>query len=436
MNKEQVSPKGLEVRRLAAVIFQTVLSECITLDDAVAREVSVEQLEPRDRSFLLLLLLTTFRRLGEIDAVIATYLSKPLPRKSGNAGAILRLAACQLLFLETPAHAAIDLAVRCARADRNATHFSGLLNAVLRKLATGGKALLAELDAPRLNTSDWLWQRWTKSYGNEECRAIASAHASEPLLDIAVKSNPEMWAEKLGGLLLLTGHVRLPPEHPPMSSLPGFADGGWWVQDAAAGIPVLLFGDLSGKRALDLCAAPGGKTMQMAAAGAEVTSVDISESRLARLRENLTRTGLKADVHIGDVLSLGITEAFDAVLLDAPCSATGTIRRHPELPYIRTGKQMGELRALQRMMLRSAAERVKPGGRLVYCTCSLEPEEGESQVKWFLAGHPEFTSVSPKGLPSHLVQPEGWVRTLPCMSLGQAKGMDGFFAALLQRSGV
>lgn len=436
MSRERTSSRGLDVRRAAVSIFHDVLNNCLTLDEAVTRNVAIASLDARDRSFLFVLLLTAFRRLGEIDAVIAKHLAKPLPRKSGNAGLILRLAVCQLLFLNTPAHAAIGLAVQCARADRNATHFSGLLNAVLRKVAAGGKSLLDGVDAPRLNTPEWLWSRWSKSYGAEGCRTIAAAQGDAPPLDLAIKTDCGLWAERLGGSALPTGHVRLPSDHPAVTALPGFEEGAWWVQDAAAGIPVLLFGDLKGKTALDLCAAPGGKTLQMAAAGAIVTAVDISESRLARLRENLARTRLDANVRVGDVLSLGITETFDAVLLDAPCSATGTIRRHPELPFIRNEKQIGDLRSLQRKMLVAAAERVKPGGKLVYCTCSLEPDEGETQVEWFLERQPDFALRKSTELPSQFIPPEGWVRILPSMSLGPATGLDGFFAAAFERSSV
>ena len=437
MSGDARDKKGLEVRLLAVELLKRVLEEKCTVNEAIERGPKLGTLESRDRAFLQLLLLTTFRHLGEIEAVLGGHLAKPLPRKSGTATTILWLGIAQLLFLDTPAHAAIDMAVRSAQADRNATHFSGVINAVLRKISTVGKEALEKLDSARLNTPDWLWSRWERDYGLENARLIGQAHAREPALDIAVKNDPAVWAEKLGGILLPMGQIRLRDGHAPIPELPGFAEGAWWVQDAAAAIPVRLFGSLEGKTALDLCAAPGGKTLQMCAAGATVTAVDVSPVRLQRLRENLQRTGLAAAILEGDVLDLGISDVFDAVLLDAPCSATGTIRRHPELPYLKTASQIGELQSLQRNMLSAAANRVVPGGKLVYCTCSLEPEEGEKQVGWFLAEHSDFElcrTIVPE-LPSEFVKPEGWIRTLSFMNVGEAQGLDGFFAAVLQRRG-
>ncbi len=428
--------EGLEVRLLAAKTLQAIFENQLTLEDALDREPAVAKLEPRDRAFLATLLLTTFRHLGEIRKVVDMHLAKPLPRKAGPANVILWLGAAQLLFLGTPPHAAIDLAVQCARMNTSATHFSGLINAVLRKVSASGTDVLQPLDAPRLNTPDWLWKRWRQGYGEDLARLIAAAHGSEPALDVAVKRDPGEWAGKLGGMPLPGGHVRLAPGHGAISGLPGFAEGAWWVQDAAAGMPVLLFGDLAGKTALDLCAAPGGKTLQMAAAGAEVTAVDISVSRLERLHHNIARTGLAAEVIEGDVLDLGMTQCFDAVLLDAPCSATGTIRRHPELPYLKSDLHLGELVARQRAMLVAASERVIPGGMLVYATCSLEPEEGEEQIGWFLSRHADFElAIPPSTVPPQFVAPEGWLRILPHMAIGDAVGLDGFFAAGMRRRG-
>lgn len=428
--------KGLEVRLLAAKTLEVIFERQLTLEEALDQEPAVAKLEPRDRAFLAILLLTTFRHLGEIKAVVGSHLAKPLPRKAGPANLILWLAATQLLFLDTPPHAAIDLAVQSARMNTNATHFSGLINAVLRKVSAGGKQALLKLNAPRLNTPDWLWNRWKRGYGEETAKLIASAHGAEPALDLAVKVDPEIWAERLGGTLLPGSHIRLPENHATITGLPGFDEGAWWVQDAAAGMPVLLFGDLKGKTALDLCAAPGGKTLQMVAAGASVAAVDVSGTRLQRLRENLMRIGLAAQVIENDVLSLGMTGEFDAVLLDAPCSATGTIRRHPELPYLKDDQQLTQLMALQHNMLVAASERVIPGGLLVYCTCSLEPEEGEEQIGRFLSRNSAFELVAPPStIPAHFVAPEGWLRILPYMKIGTAQGLDGFFAAAMRRNG-
>ncbi len=425
---------GIETRQVAARIFRASLDERRTLDELFDHDDAAGRFEPRDRAFLNNLLRTTFRHLGEIEAIKSNHLSKPLPRKSGSAGDILTLAIAQLLFLDTPAHAAIDSAVRMARADRNATHFSGLINAVLRKAASAGKSALDGLDSPRINTPDWLWKLWLSSYGQQAAEAVAASHMLEPALDIAVKSDAAEWAEKLGGTLLPTGHIRL-NHRGLVSTLPGFDAGEWWVQDAAAGMPVMLLDDMRGRTVLDLCAAPGGKTMQLAAAGAVVTAVDVSAVRLGRLRDNLERTGLTATIIESDVLAFGMTERFDAVVLDAPCSATGTIRRHPELPYIRQPSHMTGLCATQRMMLAEAADRVTPGGSLVYCTCSLESEEGEKQIAWFQKAYPHFSLV-PAGprIPESLKSDSGWLRLLPSMTIGNCAGMDGFFMARLDRA--
>lgn len=393
------------------------------------------RLEPRDRAFLTSLLLTAFRHRGEIDAVLRDFLDKPLPRKSGPARDLLELGAAQLLFLGLPPHAVIDSTVGAAKADRNALHFAGLINAVLRRISGAGASLLDSLDAPRLNTPGWLWERWSENYGPAAAFEIAKAHAERPSLDISFRDGSGVWQDELHAISLPNGQLRLSPGHPPVPELRGFSEGAWWIQDAAATIPVRMLGELRGKEVLDLCAAPGGKTMQMAAVGANVTAGDASEKRLDRLRENLARTRLSADVVLADVLTAKFQRSWDAVLLDAPCSATGTIRRHPELPWIRQQSQIAELAALQRRLLAKAADLVRPGGLLLYCTCSLEPEEGESQVRWFLAGNADFHIVpaSLPDLPPGAITAEGWMRTLPAMSYGGSKGMDGFFAVAMKR---
>lgn len=427
--------QGLEVRRLAVELFRTCLDRRLTVEDAVSGSVQAAGLQPRDRAFLLTLLLTTFRHKGEIEALVARMLAKPLPRKSGPAADILVLGTAQLLYLGMAPHAVIDLAVRMAKSDRHALHFSGLINAVLRKLAAGGKALLDEADIAPLNTPTWLWDRWCKTYGADIAKRIGLTHADMPSLDLSFKDNPSIWADLLGGTVLPNGQIRLGADHAAVPDLPGFREGVWWVQDAAATIPVRLLGDVRGKTILDLCAAPGGKTLQLAALGAHVTAVDSSEPRLRRLRDNLARTRLTAEVRVTDILSAEFPGQWDAVLLDAPCSATGTIRRHPELPYLKAPRQIRELAGLQRLMLKKAAGLVRPGGTLVYCTCSLEAEEGEGQVRKFLASHQDFGIVPAdiSAVPEEALRPEGWVRTLPFMSLGSHRGMDGFFSVAMRR---
>lgn len=435
MRRSPPAAQGSNLRALAPAVFRACLTKRITVEEAIAAEAGACLMEGRDRALLASILLTAFRHLGEIEAVIAKLLEKPLPRKSGTATDILTLGAAQLLFLNMPPHAVIDLSVRAAKADRNARHFSGLINAVLRKCAAGGQALRQGIDPARLNTPGWLWRRWSKAFGEETCRRIAEAHLQRPVLDLTFRTEASEWEARLGGIVLPNGQIRLAADHAAVTNLPGFAEGAWWVQDAAATVPAWLAGAIRGKTALDLCAAPGGKTLQLAAMGADVTAIDISERRLGRLRDNLARTGLSAAIREQDILSEDLTGQWDVVLLDAPCSATGTIRRHPELPHLKQEGQIAELAELQRRMIGKAAELVKPGGTMVYCTCSLQPEEGEEQVKAFLAVDHRFETVPARvaWLPAGSVGPEGWVRTVPFMTLAGSPGMDGFFAAALRR---
>ncbi len=426
---------GFVVRKLAVDGLALIFKQGLSFDEFLD---SQDRLAPRDRAFLHALIFTVLRHKGEIEAVIAAFMTKPLPRKSGAAPLILLLGGAQLLFLDTPAYAAIDLSVQLAKEDREARHFRGVINAVLRKIATDGRNVLNGLDKARLNTPDWLWSSWTKAYGPQQAAAIARAHREEPPLDITPKSDATGWAHRLGGLALPGGSIRLAGHSGAIDELPGYAEGAWWIQDAAAAIPARLFGDLNGKTALDLCAAPGGKTLQLCAAGARVTAVDQSRQRLAMLRENLARTRLEAQVIAADMLSFEPQEKFDAVLLDAPCSATGTIRRHPDLPYVKTPDQIKDLVVLQRRMLDKAAQLLKPGGSVVYCACSLEPGEGEYLTTRFLSANPSFSTVAiapgEAGIEGHFITAAGALRTLPSMPIGAAWGLDGFFAARLTRN--
>jgi len=428
---------GLTVRGLAVAALEAVFEQHLSFDDFCERNAEVKGLDSRDRAFLQALVLTALRHHGEIEGALAAFMTKPLPRKSGPTRHILAIAAAQLVFLDTPAHAAIDQAVRLARLNRDATHFSGVINAVLRKVAGQGRQGLETPHPPSVNTPRWLFDSWSRSYGAANAVAVATAHMHEPALDITVKSDPESWATRLGGVVLPTDSIRLPEARGSIESLPGYDEGAWWVQDAAAALPARLFGELAGKSVLDLCAAPGGKTMQLAARGARVTAVDPSPSRLARLRENLERTGLEAEVVVEDALQFTVPFAFDAVLLDAPCSATGTIRRHPDLPYLKTTAQIAALARLQAQLLDRAATLVRPGGILVFCTCSLEPAEGEEQLARFLRDHGDFEFVPLKpgeaGIEAQLIGAGGVLRTLPFQRLGPAAGLDGFFAARLTR---
>jgi 16S rRNA (cytosine967-C5)-methyltransferase len=394
-------------------------------------------MDARDIGLARMIAGVSMRRFGTIGTILDQLLARGMPRKSGPLEAILVTAAAQILFLDVPDHAAVDLAVRLARSDDRAQAFSGLANAVLRRLSAEKEERLASLSAD-VDTPAWLLARWRLAYSDATALAIAAAHRHEPPLDLSVKADPTGWAERLGARVLATGSLRL-AAHGPVPALDGFGEGGWWVQDAAAALPARLLGDVAGRRVADLCAAPGGKTAQLAAAGAVVTAVDRSPVRLDRLRENLSRLGLEAEVIAADLLAFD-ADPFDSVLLDAPCSATGTIRRHPDVQWSKTAEDIGALADLQRRMLRRAAALVKPGGTLVYCTCSLEPEEGERQVEAFLAADASFSRV-PVGTKEigglDAVTEAGDLRTLPSMLPDpdpRQSGLDGFFAARLRRS--
>jgi 16S rRNA (cytosine967-C5)-methyltransferase len=308
-------------------------------------------------------------------------------------------------------------------------------------VASDGETIAVRLDATRVNTPDWLWARWADYWGPERAHAIGAAHLVEPPLDLTVKSEPELWAEQLGGRVLPNGSVRLMPKGR-IEALPGFAEGAWFVQDIAAALPARLLGDVKGKRVADLCAAPGGKTAQLVLAGASVVAVDSSKTRLELLAGNLARLGLTAETVHSDAATWQPGEQFDAVLLDAPCSSTGTIRRHPDIPYTKSAKDIAALAELQARLLDHAATLLKPGGRLVYSTCSLEPEEGEGQVAAFLLRNEQFRVDSIR--PEELFGQAGWIeasgamRTFPYelkLDSPEWSGMDGFFATRLARSG-
>ena len=428
---------GLALRIVAAEALDAILTRKGNADEAIGEASRQHGLDQRDHAFAVQIVLTTLRRMGEIDAILSKRLSKPLPRKSGLALPILRSAAAQLLFLDTPAYAVIDLAVEAGRADRNARHFTGVINAVLRKVAGTQLVSPGPGEAVASNIPAWLLKRWVRQFGLETIHKIADAHLSEPLTDIVVKNNAKEWAERLGGKQLLADHIRLPLTSAPIAELPGFNTGQWWVQDVAAGLPVKLLGDVCGKSVVDLCAAPGGKTLQLCCSGAEVTAVDSSTTRLERVKQNLQRMGFKANVVCADASKFEGQGEFDGVLLDAPCSATGTIRRHPELPYVKSERDIWQLARVQSRLLDHAATLVKREGLLVYCTCSLEPEEGEQQIDKFLQRHSEFCVYEDATkwveLPPDFEVAPGMLRTLPHFQVGGNVGMDGFFAAAMRR---
>jgi 16S rRNA (cytosine967-C5)-methyltransferase len=435
-----VEPPGFAARRIAADLVDGVLRRRRPLDEQLDDRASeLAALAERDRALARALATLVLRRLGTLRHLIGRRLARGLPAGAPRVETALLLGAAQILWLDVADHAAVDLAVRLAQADRRAAHYSGLVNAVLRQLARDGARDLAALDMTALDTPDWLMARWTRSYGAETARAIAAANGREPALDLTVKRDPEHWAGALGGRVLPTGSVRA-RVHGPISRLPGYAEGAWWVQDAAAALPARLFGDVRALAVADLCAAPGGKTAQLAAAGARVTAVDREGASLARLRDNLARLRLTADVVAADVLEWQ-AGPFDAVLLDAPCASTGTIRRHPDIPWLKREADIVALAALQRRLIARAAELTKPGGTLVYCTCSLEPEEGIEVVRDLLASDAGLRRrpIAPDEVhgQSEWLTADGDLRTIPCHLPdpdSRLAGLDGFYAARLVRT--
>ncbi len=442
MTDEARAP-GLGARAAAVAALGTTLRRRRPLGDALEAELAAAALAPRDSSFARAIANETMRRFGQLEALVRHFVPRPpAPHRAGPTPEILLAGACELLFLNVPAHAAVDGANRLAAGDGKAVHFKPLINATLRRIAREGRGVLSAQDGPRLNTPDWLWERWSETFGEDTARAIAAMHAQPPPLDL---NCGEQHAPRLTQALreatgetvqeLPGGIVRL-GTHGPIEALPGYAQGEWWVQDFAASLPARLIGDVRNRRVIDLCAAPGGKTAQLARGGAHVVAVDSDEQRLARLRANLARLKLEADVVAADILAFVPDALPDAVLLDAPCSATGTIRRHPELPWIKSAADVAACASAAEELLEAAAAMLRAGGVLVFSVCSLEPEEGEEQVAHFLRRHDQFRRmpVRPEELFGHdvLISPGGDLRTLPC-HFAQAGGMDGFCAARLER---
>lgn len=425
---------GVAVRKTAHRILDAVLVDGKPLDDALAAA-RWDGIEGRDRALTRMLVATVLRRLGQLDDLVARAVEKKPPKEETVVN-LLRLGAAQLLFMDVPAHAAVSTTVslcegRLARA-------RGFVNAVLRRLEREGAPWLAAQDELALNMPLWLRARWVEAYGEETTREMAAAHLSSDVpLDLTVKKDAAVWAEKLGGVALAPHAVRL-RNAGAIEEIPGFEQGAWWVQDLAATLPALLLQVKPGERVADLCAAPGGKTAQLAAAGAQVTAVDQSPRRLERLKQNLERLRLAAEIVTADAAAWSPPAPFDAVLLDAPCSATGTLRRHPDIGWSKAPGDIESLAALQTRLLDQAAKITAPGGRLVFSTCSLEADEGESQARTFLARHRDWRLDPVRTneisfLPSASTT-EGFVRTLPSM-LSETGGVDGFFIARFRKAG-
>jgi len=431
---------GLAARQSAHRLIAAVLNHRRALDEAFAEEATqgpLAALAPADRGFARAIASATIRHLGEIDLIIKHLLTKKLPPRAGLTQTILRAAITEILFLDVKPHAAVDLAVEAASRDTDAQHFKSLVNALLRRLLREGDSARQGIDAERAALPTWLWRSWIGTYGEIKTREIIRAQFAEPPLDLSVRdeSRLEEWATRLNAKILPTGSLRLEASGR-VESLDGFDEGAWWVQDAAAALPPRLLGDVRGRDVLDLCAAPGGKTMWLAAQGAHVTAVDRSAPRLERLRQNLDRLSLNAEIITDDAATFATDRKWDFILLDAPCTATGTARRHPDVLQLKTATDRTRLAALQTRLLAHAAELLNVGGTLVYCTCSLEREEGPAQIDSFLATHPDFIRMEIKpeeiGGLSEAITAAGDLRTLPC-HLGSDGGLDGFFAGRIKK---
>jgi len=418
---------GLPARAAALDLLTSALSGRSGLDEGLSHP-ALQALSGRDRAFARALVMATLRRLGPIDSALQSKVKKAPPDKVVQ---VLRLGVAQAFVLKTPAHAAVTTSVDLVAQDKGLAMFKGLVNAVLRGLVREPP----ELDDPELLAPSWLYARWRAVYSIEGARQIAAMIAEEPATDLSFKDPAQAaaLAAELEGEVLPGGSLRT-FKRGDISTWPGFAEGGWWVQDAAAAIPARLLNVKPGETALDMCAAPGGKTLQLAAAGAEVTAIDRSAPRLKRVSENLARTGLSAEIVAADAANWTDKRSFDAILLDAPCSATGTFRRHPDVLWAAKPSDVAGLAAVQSKLLDAAVRRLKPGGRLVYCVCSLETEEGEGQVAAFLRRTPGVTldqiAVGEGGSPEASLDDDGTLRILPHHVTG---GMDGFYVARFRK---
>ncbi|MEM7212269.1 MAG: methyltransferase domain-containing protein, partial [Pseudomonadota bacterium] len=399
-------PAGFEARAGALRHLHAVLEQGRQLEESSARGTPADRAEAKGLADL------TLRRLNQIDDALARFVDRP---PKGDGLHILRLMAAELLFNGTASHAGVDMAVRLAKANRATARLSGLINAVGRRLADQGPGIVEAQDAAKMALPDWLERRLIEDWGQEATSAIAEVHLTPAPHDLTLHNpaDAEAMVPELGAKILPTGSVRL-NRRPQISALPGYAQGAWWVQDAAAALPAKMLRAEPGMRVLDLCAAPGGKTLQLAAEEAHVTALDISDRRMERVSENLERTGMDAELVTADALEWQSEAPFDAILLDAPCSATGTIRRHPDLPHRGDRIDLDALHTLQQRLLVRAANWVRPGGTLVYCTCSLFKSEGEAQIDAFLSSTPEFTLdplTEQDDIPPELVAAPGYLRT-------------------------
>ncbi|MGE0281883.1 MAG: RsmB/NOP family class I SAM-dependent RNA methyltransferase [Rhizobiaceae bacterium] len=434
---------GLAARTTAAKLLGAVVDAHTPLDGLTDNEHGHPHylaLDMRDRSLVRAILATALRFRVTIEAMLARRLERPLPANANALSHVLHVAAAQMLFLDIPDSAAVDLAVTHAKSDPRTARFAALVNGVLRALGRVKERALPVALSQNQDAPAWFRDRLANAYGEAKAAAILAMHRLEAPVDFTVKSDSAGWAAKLGGVVLPTGAVRVERLTAPVSALPGFAEGEWWVQDAAAALPALLFGDIGGKRVADLCAAPGGKTAQLVLAGADVTALDASRNRLKRLSANLERLRLRATLVEGDAATWQPDALFDAVLLDAPCSSTGTVRRHPDVPWTKSMADVEKLAGVQRRLLDAAVKLVKPGGQIVFSNCSLDRLEGEELHAAFLTSNNDVVSdpVRLEEFPAlgAFIDDRGCLRTTPAdltLSTKALSGLDGFFAARLRR---
>ena len=443
LKEEGEQRPGLAARKTAARLLSAIIDAHTSLDgltDAEGGHPQYRALDARDRALVRAILTTTLRFRVTIGRLIERELDRPLPGNAHALSHILHVAAAQILFLDIPDSAAVDLAVSHAKGDPRTARFGGMVNGVLRALARAKATALPETLAATVDAPDWFRERLVTAYGEQKARTILAVHRVEAPTDFTVRADPEKWAPRLGGIVLPTGTVRVERLAALVPELCGYGEGAWWVQDIAASLPARLLGDVAGARVADLCAAPGGKTAQLVSAGARVTAVDISANRLKRLAANLGRLGLEAEIVTADLMKYQPSQPFDAVLLDAPCSSTGTVRRHPDVPWTKTPDDIEKLAEVQFRLLGRAMELVRPGGRVVFSNCSLDPAEGEALLERFLAGTQsvkldpirpgEAAGIAP------FVTARGTLRTTQAdldLETPALSGMDGFFAARLVR---
>ncbi|UXS02678.1 RsmB/NOP family class I SAM-dependent RNA methyltransferase [Agrobacterium tumefaciens] len=426
---------GLSARIAATRILAAVLEKKTSLDGMLDSENGnpvYRSLSIADRALVRAIVNSALRHLPRIEAALSMLLDGPLPQGARSLHHVLVVGAAQMLYLDVPDHSAVDLAVEQAHRDPRNKRFVKLVNAVLRRLGREKSEIIEAIsEVPVL--PKWFFQRLVEAYGSDVAARISEAQLTPSSIDLTVKSDPALWAEKLGGTVLPNGSVRLGEFEGQIPSLEGFSDGQWWVQDLAASMPVKLMGDIAGKRVADLCAAPGGKTAQLALAGAYVTALDQSANRLKRLKENLTRLGLTAETVETNMLKFNPEDRFDAVLLDAPCSSTGTLRKHPDVCWTKDEADIAKLASLQGQMLRHALTLVNSGGLVAFSNCSLDPSEGEAMVEAVLAENPDFERVPARkedwpGM-ELAITANGDLRTTPDMF----GGVDGFFSSVLRK---